>query len=268
MPLSAVAEPNTLPPRVRINVTGRGSGVNGLLRLIRVDAYGGTTLVREPVRLTSGAGTGYDEEVPYGPPVTYRTVDLPQESSGAVTLISADMWAIHPLVRSASLRLPRWDDDRLHLGDRSFAQTSSPSVASEVQVLNRDLPIVQRVGRRRRRDSLLTLHTYTELEAVAVTALIEDDAPILLNVPPSLAGGRTPYQWVLFKDVDVEWVDEYPGDTRAVWTMPFGRVGVPAGMAAPSWSNGNVLETYATCADVEAAYPTCGDLESDLRSVP
>lgn len=279
MAISATAEPGGYPPRHRVDISGIGSA-NATVRLTRITVDGATAVVRSRVRLVSGAGFGYDEEAPYGEPVSYRGEVQAEDGSwvslsfyggddatGPVTLDVPDVWAVHPLMRSLSLRLPLWSPDSLHLGDRSFAESSSPSASAELDVLNRDFPIVQRVGRRRREASSITVHTYTAAEADAVRQLVEDDSSVLIVMAASVMPGRVSYQWVLFGEYDVDWVDEYGGDARAIWTLPFRRVGIPFGDVAPARQWGDLAETFATWGDVGRAYATWGDVEADVRLV-
>lgn len=262
--LTATAEPDADRPRVLLRVTGAGSAAQ--VQLVRVASDGSTTLVPSPVTLSTGAGTGYDYRVPFEERVSYRTVETSPAASGPVVLDVRVPWLIHPYAPSLSMAVPGSYDGGVHPNfvREAFRTRSRPSSTVEYEPLNRDDTIAVRVGRRRARTSEMSIRTYTLEQNTALDQLVEDDSPLLLNVPPSLRWGIT-YEWVQLGEVaDSRLGIEGSHEVRE-WVLPFKRTGEPVGLVAPEWTFGQIQEAFTTFADIEAAYATFGDIELDNR---
>ena len=267
--LTVTPEGGFSPPRMRIAVTGRGSQ-SGALGVVRVASDGATQMVRQPVTLSSGGGVAYDYEAPLGVPVTYRTVETSALTSFPVDLPGDKGWLVHPFYPSLSIPLygdreqPGADGGPI-VTESADASTTLPSSSATINVLGREDPIVQRVGRRRRESGSLALRTQTRAVGESVRSLVDDDSALLLNIPPGL-GWSLARAWILAGDVtEMRRPAAGATDLTRLWTLPFQVVQRPAGLAAALWTCADVLAEYATCQDVLLSYATCLDLEADQR---
>lgn len=263
MTLTATAEPGSWPPRVRLNVSGRTSVSQ--LQVVRVAADRATELVRSPVKLTGGVGVAHDPEVPFGFPVSYRTVESSgAESSGVVTLDSAAVWLVHPFVPSLSMAVVGSSLTEPEFAREAFDERDRPTSSARVLPLNRRKAITQRASTRQPAESRMVVRTWTLEQATAMEQLTDDDSPLLLNVSPDLRWGL-PTMWVQLGDAKDRRLGIEGAHEAREWVLPYTVVDRPEGDAAPSWTYDDLSATLATYDDMPRTWSVYNNLEADRR---
>ena len=264
MAITATPEPANSPPRTRLNLTGFAPSTD--VTISRRDPDGRTAAVRgaEPVRVSAtGTAVVYDYEAPYGLPVQYLAAALGQ-ASATVTLNAAASWLIHPGVPSRSVLLGLTRAEGIKVLDGSARTRTQSTTRTVLQPLGRTRGIAVSFGRRLAGSSSLTLRTYTAASRLALSEVLADDVPLLLNPVPQLEALTRAY--ISIGDVD-QTREDAQGGPWWTWTLPYDEVDRPDGNFRATWTWGDVALTYATWADVRAAYDTWGDLLTDSRAV-
>jgi hypothetical protein len=264
--LTVTAEPDHVPPRVRIDVDDAAGSLSSVT-LRRLDPDGRYRNVRTsddgPLPLDGGSATVYDHEVPFGQLVTYST-DVAGGPTVTVTLDVDSIWLIHLQVPSRSVRIPTVVD----LGGRR-----RPLDVGMFQILEREDPITATSGARLLPGGTLTFRTHTDEERVALEGALADGSVLLLNIPPSFGFG-IPASYVQFFDVDEDRVMDYGPWPWREWPLPYQTVGRPAGgtQAGITWND--IAEVgdddytaadgsaFATWDEVDAAYDAWSELSA------
>lgn len=257
MPLVATAQPDNTPPRVKLDATGlTGTSVT----IVRVDPDGRTRTVRtaEPGTLTSGAGTWFDYEAPYGQPVTYRTTDSSPVTAAPVTLNATSVWLIHPGVPGRSISVAAEN-----VG--SVEPRARAARAAVMQPLGRNTPIV--VSEPRGASTFgWTFLTETLGQLDAVWTLLADGSALLLNIPPAFGWGLT---WQYVNVGDAQENDIAGGNVPArVWSMSLQVVDRPIGSQLAQWTYATLLADplMVSYADVQTRFATYSNLYANERS--
>lgn len=145
----------------------------------------------ERVRFTPQLGTDtalvYDYEAEFGAPSTYLV--YVSTSSGTETLtqtVTLDvdlMWLIHP--RSPSLSVPVSSSGGMTFL-QSIGASSARSQAARHRVIGTSRDVVMSFGRRSDESySAFSIVTTTEGEKLDMSALLYDEVPILVRMPPA-----------------------------------------------------------------------------------
>src|SRR5688572_2572150 len=250
--LVATAEPGATPPRVLLELEWTGETE---IDVLRVDPDGRTRPVRlaEPATLTADEWSGYDNESWFGQATTWQATDgTTTITSNMVTLDVTKAWLRHPGQPTLSMQVDvQGDGEPVRRVNRAV-----------LEPLGRRYPIVVTDGRRKAKQSTLTLRTQTLDEADALLALVDDAAVLLLDIPPAWGWGVT-HQYVSLGDLTET---RTTGATRGAWvpvrewTAPYDVVDRPADTIAGDRTWANVLSEAATWADVMDMYDTWGDV--------
>lgn len=245
-PLMATPEPNSVPPRIRLDVTTSASWVT----IYRVSADGTKSVVRTydggPLPVPGASTFIYDPEPPYQEPITYITdTGL---SSGAVILDVPNVWLVHPAVPARSVQL-----DLVSVSDRTSVANLSVRYP-----LGRSFPIVAGDGVRKAPSYTLVLRTSGAAAAAALDAILADLSPLLLNVPASSGWIDPARNYIAAGDL----TRSNPGVkgyvTDRYWSLPCSVVDRPAGGTQAFNTYGYSKSLYPTYAARKAAAATYG----------
>ncbi len=280
--ITVVGDPNNVPPRQIIFVTG-SSGVT--IAINRTDPDGVMRPVRtaEAAPLGGGQWAGYDYESPFsptGPGIITYTVTPSDGSTPFSTTVGqlniAQAWLIHPGVPSLSQKIRRV----------TLSGTSAPSGATAHNVLGRPNPVMVTDGVRKGKTFTLTIRTPDSLVSggaplypgpgtfggpgvfsglggvdssapveAAFDALFADTAPLLLQLVYPFTAAHL-YLWISIGQVDVARVSMQFGEATRIITLPCTVVDRPAGGIAAQRTWADLMAECATWADVLAKYAT------------
>ncbi|WP_372728978.1 hypothetical protein [Nocardioides sp.] len=249
-------EPSTTPPRVKLDVTDTGSPNLFAATVTRLDPDGVVRVVRtldgEPLTLvTSGAnrvGTMYDNEAPYGAPVTYSTLESPANLSTPVTVDEDRVWLIHP--GAPALSMP--------ISVAAFGARTRAARRGVYHPMGSKFPVVQTDGRRKAPESTIEINTVSLIELAQLEALTDDTSVLLLNVPADLGWG-VPTSYISVGDIQETRLVDYAAEQRRVHVVPYLVVDQPVGGSQSGRTYVDLL-TFSTYADLNAAYPTYADM--------
>lgn len=237
--LTATPDVTSSPPRVRLDVTATGTPAVTQVVIARRDADGQMRPVRTsdagPLPLSAGAATIYDYEAPFGTQVVYST-DQAGGPSATTSLDVHDIWLVHIGVPSRSVRL----DQITVIGDESRATSSGL-----FPVLDRGDPIPVSSGARATPTGMLGARTTTDAAQRAMNLLLDDDTPVLLNMPTSRRWGIDTC-YLSLRDSNADRTVRYGPVPLREWRLPYQVIRRPGGgtQAAITWN------------DVAAQYPT------------
>lgn len=245
--IAAVVEASAVPPRVRLSVTTDQPTVT--LYQVRADG------TRVPVRSYDGdtfvmAGTSmvaYDNEVPYGLPVSYTADGSGVTNSGTVTVTVTKPWLINPVQPALSRAITVSS-----LGERSQAANINVRYPLGARV-----PIVVHDGRRKAATYDLSVRTQSLADQNALEAMLADLTPLLLNIPTGLSWGQTS-EWVSVGNVTARRTVAWGPHPLREWSLPCTVVGRPLGGARPPVTYGDSFAKYPTYGDRFAAHATYG----------
>lgn len=236
------------PARVSLVVSASAGETS--TTITRLNPDGTTSTVRtsdgNPLVLSSGAGSLYDYEMPYGQLVSYSSLETPANVSAQVTVAQPQAWLVHPGVPSLSLPL------KLMPGS---LQDETYTVKQGVfYVMGRDTPIVQSDGARKSAQSQLIQLIESSSERDSFRALISDAGVLLLNIPPSL-GYDFDTCYVAISDVKFSRLTDLVIDDYRTVTMPITVVDAPVGGTMAQRTYADLLD-YASYSQLQAAYST------------
>lgn len=250
--LTLTAEPGTIPPRVKIEIsTGSAATITALD--LRRDG--------EPVRSLPSLGLStvviYDYEASYGVPVTYTaevTKSVGSDSlSGSVTLSSDLLWLVHP--RQPSLSFPV-----SNTGEVAFltaiGSASSATQAARHRVIGASRDVIMSYGKRSDSSySSFEIMATTESESRALASLLQDETPILVRFPASwdadfVEGFYAVETWSSSPVVDRS------GNWYTRWALPLAPAVAPKVIvqADNSYAAGLLIGTYADSLAVQPTY--------------
>ena len=247
-PFEATLEPDATPPRVRLDITTSATSVT----IWRVAQDGIKTLVRTsdggPLPVSGGSAFIYDPEAPYGVPVSYVT-DTGMRSD-TVVLDVPDVWLVHPQVPSRSMPI------RVS----AVSDRTAPANLSVRYPLGRQFPIVASDGRRKAATYTLTLFTADAGELAALTALLDDLSPLLLNVPASRGWVGHGTEYVAVGDLTGSIPGVRVNSSARTWSLPCSVVDRPAGGSQAFVTYGYLYAQLPTYGDWKASGKTYGQL--------
>lgn len=256
--ITATAEPDNVPPRVRIDITATaGAGTETILRYgpdgraVPVRTLDGNPL---PLSGVPGDYDGliYDYEMPLGQTVVYGRIEdddsTPPILSDEVFLADTRVWLVHPGVPALSMPI----------FVASFGGRVRRASRGVFQPMGRSTAVVVSDGARKGFESLIEVKTESLDELANLYSLLEDASTLLLNVPPSLGWGvATTY--ISVGDVEESRLMEYAGEPRRYVSLPYVVTARPAGGTQSQRTYADLLE-YATYADLSVAYEDYLDL--------
>lgn len=258
--LTATPEPDSIPPRVRLDVTATGTPAVTSVTILRLDPTGRTNPVRTaddgPLAL-SGSALVYDYEVPYGATVTYSIAQANNPVTDTL-LDVRDVWLIHPGVPGRSVRLPQV---------AAVDTLARPVEQGVFQVVGRPRPIVVTGGARAAASSKLRVRTFTDDERVALGGLLDDASPLLLNIPTGKAWGLST-DYIAVADTDEAREAPWGRFTRRLWDLPFQIVDRPAGGTQSGLTWADIAARYTSWADLANKVPTWADLADPPPTAP
>jgi hypothetical protein len=238
----ATPEPDYSPPRVRIDITDTRTVPVTSLTITRQDADGRSYPVRTsdggPLAVSGGVATVWDYEVPFGTTVTYST-DVTGGPTVDTILDPPDVWLVHPGVPSLSVPLLV---TTLPTRTRSTGRTL-------YQILGREDPIPVSSGARATAAAAMGVRTVTEAQRQALDLLCDDDAVLLLNIPPAKRWGWASC-YISIGDITETRTVNYGRFPYREWQLPIQEVARPGGgtQAAITWNT--VAAQYATWQDI------------------
>ena len=251
--LTATAVPGAEPPRVDLTLSWAGASE---ITVQRVDPDGRTRPVRlaEPATLTAGAWTGSDYETWFGETTLYQATNgvSTYDAASAITLDVDVAWLRHPGQPTLSQQVDvQGDGEPVRRVNRAIHEP-----------LGRRYPIAITDGRRKAKQSTITLRTQTLEDADALIALVDDTAVLLLDVPPAWGWGIT-HQYMSLGDLTET---RTTGANRGAWvpvrhwTADYIVVDrIPDTVEADrTWAT--VLTEAATWADLLDMYDTWNDV--------
>lgn len=243
-------ELSNVPPRVRLDVTDTGTPNLFAATVTRLDPDG----VQRPVRTTDGnpltlstsgsnrVGLVYDYEAPYGQAVTYSTLESPGTVSAAVTVDETRPWLVHPGIPALSLPIRVGT-----LGSRSRKVQRGVHFP-----MGRKFPVVVTDGSRKAAEYQLTLVSLDDAESAALEELLDDAAPLLLNVPVA-KGWRLTFEYVAVGDVEEERPSRIASESLRSWVLLLTVIDRPAGGTQAQRTYVDLL-SFGSYADLQAAY--------------
>lgn len=184
------------------------------------------------------------------------------ETSSTVELDPEDAWLIHPATPGLSFPLAGSGA----AGIRSIGPINNESNATVHYILGSRTPVTTTNGDRSSDETVMTLAISTRAEEVALTALLRDETPILINIPPAF-------------DIDFDYafyqvgrtsrsrLEQMPGMQLRDYVLPLIEVQSPiVTQENTGWSYATVAATYSTYAVLLLAYDTYADLAADNRN--
>jgi hypothetical protein len=265
MTITAVAQPDNVPPRVLVTVSVP-SGVMSAVSVWRDDSYGRTFLRQQPTtgfaeRSTFDYEAPFGQSVVYGWTVTYGATTV-TEFASPVTLESDDAWLIAPQSPALSFPLAKADADRAGVFSVGAQQYKTNTTVHEI--LGTSVPVTTTSGPRQAQMTSLAVRTTTPGEREALAALVAPDVPILVNVPPAWSTGF-PFAYFQVGDVTIDRPIPAGVSDLRVFTLPLTQVRTPVVDVAVEWTYADVAATWGSYATVQARYATYADLIVDVR---
>jgi hypothetical protein len=236
------------PPRNIIYITGAPGST---AQITRTDADGAIRPVRggDPAPLVSGRAVVYDYEVPYGVPVTYTVIPSDASANAFVTttpLATTQSRLIHPGVPSLSVQIFGFHEDTTRGNDSGEAQHV---------ILGRQYPQIITDGQRKSQSYTASVRTTTEVQNVALRAILAGSVPLLLQVVyPFTTSSR--WEYLSISHVDERRISEQFGDPKRQFIFQVTVVDRPAGGIAAQRTWADLLGEAGTWQDVLNKYAT------------
>lgn len=185
-----------------------------------------------------------------------------EETSAPVTLTPADGWLVHPASPALSFRLAAAGGAA---GIRSIGEIRNASKATIHEILGSSTPVTTTNGTRGAdvTSMVIAINTYTE--EVALKALLQDEIPLLVNIPPAL-GASFDYGFYQVGDTSRGRLEQMPNLALRDYVLPLVQVQSPiVTQANTGWSWAALAVAFPTWAAVLAAYETWADVATNTR---
>lgn len=246
--VTATAEPDATPPRVRLNLTTDKTS----LTVYRVAQDGSRTPVRTydggPLPLAGTTAVLYDPEAFFGLPYTYTTDDAATTASASVTLAVSQPWLVHPGVPTRSVPVTL-----MSMSERQAAASQSVRYP-----LGRRFPIVANDGQRKADAYTLTVETDGATDLASLQALLDDLSPLLLNVPADPTWVDLSSEYIAVGDLKRANPGGFVQLPNRFWSFDCSVVGRPSGGSQAFNTYGLSKSLYATYGDRHTAHATYG----------
>jgi hypothetical protein len=252
--ITVVPDPLNTPPRVLLIFAGfLGATLN-----ITRSTPAGVLPVRlgEPLTMTSGQGTLYDYEAPFGQPLTYTATPTvgPPITSDTFILDVRSPWLIHPSIPGLStpIRVKQ-------IGDK----TSNTLAALNV-VLGRRTSILETDGVRKAPQFDLTLRTTTREESQGLADVLDGADSLLVQIAYPFTD-VTNYWYVGVGEVSSGAFSSAYGDPAKVWSLACTITDPPAGLQTSQRTITDLLNEEDTIQQMIADFATVRDVLIDNR---
>lgn len=252
-PLSITVSVDTAnePPRYALFVSGAPGAT---AQVNRTDADGTIRPVRggDPATLAGTQWIGYDPEAPYNTTPTFTVVPSDGSPSVFVTappLVTTQSRLINPGEPGLSMKI-----NGTMRGDRDY-----PSSAAEHAVLDAKYPRIEADAVRKSGRYQLTLITTTDEEYAALTALLDSQVSLLLQLVQPFTTAAV-WEYLAVMDVHEAEASTVFGDPARVWTLDVIVVDRPSGGVTAQRTWADVLAECATWQDVLNKYKTWAGL--------
>lgn len=222
---------------------------------------------------TPGQLTGYGATVTFSNVATVGSISVSAlvaplvevaESADPVTLAPDDAWLIAP--QAPGLSFPLAKSDAARAGIASQNESSFESNATVHRILGARFPVVTTSGVRQGQQTTLQVRTVTDAERVALLALLDQDFPILLNVPADWESS-VPFGFFQPGDVTMARVVNYGKLADREFTIPLTEVRSPiTDVENTGWSYAELAASFASYADVRVAFSSYANLAAKIRS--
>jgi hypothetical protein len=266
MTITAVPQPNNVPPRTQITIATPSGDTITAVALLR-SANGSTVQTRVQPAPGPSPIVLFDYEPPRETPLTYTatvthggTTDT--YVSAPVTLTPPYPVATHPTTPALSVVLDRASFD--FMGVVSIGDETRAALTTKHRILGAEFQVVTKTGPRAAATFQLQVATVTAQERAALAALVRDQTPLFISVP-SAWGWDWEDGYYDVGDVGVGRIIQYGPEPRRVTTLALERVEAPAGTQQSPRTWTDVVNDFATWADVAAAYATWTDVLTDSR---
>lgn len=185
------------------------------------------------------------------------------EIAAPVTLNSADAWLVHPASPVLSVSLSNTDPWRA--GIRTIEPVTRRSTATTHEILGSSAPVVTTSGPRQSDTTGMVIYTATTDERRALDGLLEDQTPILIQVPPSWDLGFARGFYAVGDVVTQRFLTK-AGLPQRDHRLPLTRVESPAVLVQnPGWSWAALAAEFPSWASVAEAFASWADLASNIR---
>lgn len=184
--VTATAQPNSIPPRVRLDVAASGTPTVTSVTVTRTDVGGRAYPVRTSdggaLPVSGGAATVYDYEIPYGTTATYSVAASGVTTVTATATLEVPVpWLVHVGVPALSAPV----DFRINTND----EESWGVEQGLFQILGSSTPVPVSGVARQSPSSTLIVSADTPAQVQAMRDILADGSALLLNVPAGLSLG-------------------------------------------------------------------------------
>ena len=185
-----------------------------------------------------------------------------EEISAQVTLTPAAGWLVHPAQPALSFPLAK---NGGAAGIRSIGAIGNASKATVHEILGSSTPVTTTNGNRAADVTGMVVAIDTHAEEMALKQLLEDETPILVNLPPSL-GALFDYGFYQVGDTTRERLAQLPDFALRDYVLPLTQVQSPlVTQQNAGWSWAALAVAFPTWDAVAAAYETWADVATDTR---
>lgn len=268
MSIAIVVNLDSTPPRFELTLATPDGSVMTKVNLKR-NANG----VKSPTRVQPNPGSAaqyvedyeapWETDVYYTASVTYGAGITETWYSSTRQLTPGQAWAIHPTVPALSVPIDSGTFDAA--GVVSITNLGRASTAVEHPILGSSTPVVTTTGPRASQKGTLSIATVTDSEEDQLWALVEDQTPLLIRIPPSWG-----WNWVSgyysIGDVAADRFAAYGPESRRVFTLPFTHVQSPAGSQTVERSWADVITAFPDWPTLLDSYADWPAVMSDTRS--
>lgn len=243
--VTPTVELSNVPPRIRLDVSASAGETSATVT--RLDPDGRTVPVRSsdgaPLPISGTTALLYDYEMQYGAAVSYSSLQSPATVSAQVAVGESRVWLIHPGVPELSQPLTVAE----------LSERKRPVQQGVYRPMGRRYAVVQTDGQRKAPEFTLSIYTATGAERDAVEDLLEDAGTLLLNVPAGKGWGIGA-DYVAVGDSTESRYGRFLGYSDRRWDLPLVVVGRPFGGTQSQRTYVDVLATYTSYTQVQAAY--------------
>jgi hypothetical protein len=197
---------------------------------------------------------------------TYGSETPIAETSAPITLDPPDAWLIH--VASPGLSVPMSNTTPQVAGIRTFGDVTNETNTTIHKILGSATPIPTTTGPRSDDETSITIYTATTAERTSLRALLADDIPVLIQVPPDWDAD---FNCGFYQVGDVTYRRDWQWATDRVLDryveLPLTKVQSPTvDIENSGWSYAAVAVEFATYSALPVTFATYADLASNSRS--
>lgn len=211
----------------------------------------------------------FDRQATSVPAVTlqaYGTIRSISETSAPAPVACHDTWIIHPGSPAKSFKLQNLDP--VKAGIRTFGDVGNPSNSNLHYIMGSKTPVQSNSGPRQDDILSVTIATVSSLERIGMRAVLADDVPLLIQVPPSWKSDFNCGFYSFGDPVERRRVDHLARVQPArLFDCSITKVQPPVvNVENSGWSWAQLAAEFATWDDVVATFATWDDLAANNRS--